>query len=232
MKILVMGLPGSGKSTFAEPFAKSLFATWINADQVRERYDDWDFSNEGRIRQSQRMKHLSDGVVMAGGVAVADFICPTEETRREFDADFTIWMATIGVGKYEDTNRIFIEPEDYDIRIFKMDRCKPTVQMLGRFQPWHKGHRELFKRAHAKTGQVVIMVRDTGETWHDRDRMIDDLKSFGYKLAEDFIVMDVPNIVNITYGRGVGYKIEQEHLGEEIEKISATEIRNEKSNMV
>lgn len=113
-----------------------------------------------------------------------------------------------------------------------MDRCKPTVQMLGRFQPWHKGHRELFKRAHAKTGQVVIMVRDTGETWHDRDRMIDDLKSFGYKLAEDFIVMDVPNIVNITYGRGVGYKIEQEHLGEEIEKISATEIRNEKSNMV
>ena len=114
-----MGLPGSGKSTFAEPLAKSLFGIWINADQVREKYDDWDFSDKGRIRQSQRMKHLSDGVVMAGGVAIADFICPTEETRREFDADFIIWMATIGVGKYEDTNKIFIEPEDYDIRIEK-----------------------------------------------------------------------------------------------------------------
>ena len=78
-----MGLSGSGKSTFAEPLAKSLFATWINADQVRENYDDWDFSVEGRIRQSQRMKYLCDGVVMAGGVAVADFICPTEETRKE-----------------------------------------------------------------------------------------------------------------------------------------------------
>ena len=119
MKILVMGLSGSGKSTFAEPISKALFATRISANQVREKYDDWDFSTEGRIRQSQRMKHLSDGVVMAGGVAVADFICPTEETRREFDADFTIWMATIGVGKYEDTNRIFIEPKDYNIRISK-----------------------------------------------------------------------------------------------------------------
>jgi len=135
MKILVMGLPGSGKSTFAEPLVKSLFAIWINADKVRDKYDDWDFSTEGRIRQSQRMKHLSDGVVMAGGVAVADFICPTEETRREFNADFTIWMATIGVGKYEDTNKIFIEPEDYDIRISKWIDVNQLYKCLADFSP-------------------------------------------------------------------------------------------------
>ena len=109
-----------------------------------------------------------------------------------------------------------------------MDRRKPTVQMLGRFQPWHEGHRELFKRAHGKTGQVVIMVRDTGERWFDQPDIIVDLLGHGYEYDVDYIIMHVPNIVNITYGRGVGYKIEQEHLGEEIEKISATEIRNGK----
>ena len=135
MKILIMGLPGSGKSTFAETISKALFATRISANQVREKYDDWDFSTEGRIRQSHRMKHLSDGVVMAGRVAIADFICPTEETRREFDADFTIWMATIGVGKYEDTNKIFIEPEDYDIRISKWIDVNQLYKCLADFNP-------------------------------------------------------------------------------------------------
>ena len=150
MKILIMGLPGSGKSTFAEPLARSMFGIWINADKVREKYDDWDFSLESRIRQSQRMKHLSDGVVMAGGVAVADFICPTEETRKEFDADFTIWMATIGIGKYEDTNKIFIEPEYYDIRITKWIDVNQLYNCLDGFNPGIKDtlsfSRELTKR--------------------------------------------------------------------------------------
>lgn len=145
-----MGLPGSGKSTFAEPLARSMFGIWINADKVREKYDDWDFSLESRIRQSQRMKHLSDGVVMAGGVAVADFICPTEETRKEFDADFTIWMATIGIGKYEDTNKIFIEPEYYDIRITKWIDVNQLYNCLDGFNPGIKDtlsfSRELTKR--------------------------------------------------------------------------------------
>ena len=145
-----MGLPGSGKSTFAEPLARSMFGIWLNADKVREKYNDWDFSTEGRIRQSQRMKHLSDGVVMAGGVAVADFICPTEETRKEFDADFTIWMATIGIGKYDDTNKIFIEPEYYDIRITKWIDVNQLYNCLDGFNPGIKDtlsfSRELTKR--------------------------------------------------------------------------------------
>ena len=131
MKILVMGLPESGKSTFAESLSKSLFATWINANQVRAKYDDWDFSVEGRIRQSQRMKYLSDGVVLAGGVAVADFICPTEETRKEFNPDFIIWMDTISVGKYEDTNKIFLPPEKYDVRISKWIDVNQLYKCLG-----------------------------------------------------------------------------------------------------
>ena len=110
------------------------------------------------------------------------------------------------------------------------DYNKPTVQMLGRYQPWHAGHRELFKRAFAKTGQVCIMVRDVDEAFNYREveaRIVDDLYTHGFENGVDFIVTRVPNIVNITYGRDVGYKIEQEHLGEEIEKISATQIRRE-----
>ena len=109
-----------------------------------------------------------------------------------------------------------------------MDRRKPTVQMLGRFQPWHDGHRELFKRAHGKTGQVVIMVRDTGEEHHDRQNMIRDLEKHGYTYDLDFEIMDVPNIVNITYGRDVGYVIEQENFDKEIESISGTSIRDKR----
>lgn len=97
--------------------------------------------------------------------------------------------------------------------------------MLGRFQPWHKGHRELFKRAHAKTGQVAIMIRDTGEVYHDRQQMIDDLAEHGFVEGVDYEIIDVPNIVNITYGRDVGYAIEEERFSESIEEISATKIR-------
>ena len=117
MKILICGLPGSGKSTLAEPFAELIGAVWINADAVRTQYNDWDFSLEGRIRQAQRMKHLADGVVMAGKIAVADFVCPTEQARAEFAADYTVWMDTIKEGRYEDTNKMFEKPVDVDYHV-------------------------------------------------------------------------------------------------------------------
>jgi len=117
MKILICGLPGSGKSTLAEPFAELIGAVWINADQVREKYDDWDFSPAGRIRQAQRMKHLSDGVVMAGKIAVADFVCPTEAARAEFNADYTVWMDTIEEGRFEDTNKMFEKPVNVNYHV-------------------------------------------------------------------------------------------------------------------
>lgn len=111
MKLLIFGLPGSGKSTLAEPLAKKLDGVWLNADQVRKKYNDWDFTIEGRMRQALRMKHLSEGIVMAGKVAVVDFICPTKEARQLFEPDYTVWMDTIRSGRYDDTNKIFEKPE-------------------------------------------------------------------------------------------------------------------------
>ena len=119
MKILICGLPGSGKTTLAEPFAKLINAVWINADAVRKEYDDWDFTPKGRIRQAQRMRHLADGIVKAGRICVADFVAPTCEARNEFDADFTVWMDTIKEGRFEDTNKMYVplEKGEYDYHV-------------------------------------------------------------------------------------------------------------------
>lgn len=117
MKVLVFGLPGSGKSTLAKPLAEAVGGVWLNADAVREEYDDWDFSPEGRMRQAMRMRYLSDGVVKAGKIAITDFVCPTEKTRKEFGADYTIWLDTIKEGRFEDTNKVFEPPQKVDYHI-------------------------------------------------------------------------------------------------------------------
>ena len=119
------------------------------------------------------------------------------------------------------------------------DWKKPTVEMLGRWQPWHKGHTELFKKALKKTGQVCIMYRDVGgvdaglEGQSDnpfqfeevKNKIIDELSKLGFTEGEQFVVIKVPNIIDISYGRGVGYTFTEHDLGEEIHKISATKIR-------
>lgn len=121
MKILIFGLPGSGKTTLAKILSKKLKAVHINADEVREKYNDWDFTPEGRLRQAYRMKFLSDGVNLAGRIVVADFVCPTENTRLEFNADFNIWMDTITSGRFEDTNKMFEKPSDADFVVKEWD---------------------------------------------------------------------------------------------------------------
>jgi adenylylsulfate kinase len=122
LKILICGLPGSGKSTIAEPLAKLIGGVWINADAVRSKYEGpdvalWDFSLAGRVTQAQRMKHLADGVVLAGKIAITDFICPTEITRKAFGADFVVWMDTIQKGRYDDTNQMFEPPKHFDYHV-------------------------------------------------------------------------------------------------------------------
>jgi hypothetical protein len=271
-RILIMGLPGSGKTYLAEALKKYLeqhgtrldmsaletlpvdglnaTVTWFNADDVRRKYNDWDFSKEGRIRQSLRMLEFALG--SNTDYVICDFVAPIPEMRNNFKADWTIWMDTIEEGRFDDTNKMFVPPEVYDFRITeqnaekwaefignhiieqrrrpKFDWQKETVQMLGRWQPWHAGHRALFERAIFKTGQVVIQIRDC-QGWQGSNPFeIEKVKSFIKRDLDSiyqgqYEIQVVPNIVNITYGRDVGYKIEQEAFDDAIHSISATKIR-------
>ena len=108
IKILIMGLPGSGKSFLSERLAKLIDAVWLNADAVRKEANDWDFSMEGRLRQANRMRDLSEQNLKKGKNVIADFVCPTKKTRLDFNPDFLIWMDTIKEGRFQDTNKIFV----------------------------------------------------------------------------------------------------------------------------
>ena len=132
MKILIFGLPGSGKTTLAKPFAELINGVHINADQVRTKYNDWDFSKEGRTRQALRMKYLAEGVELAGKIAIADFVCPTEKARYDFDADFTVFMDTIKESKYEHTNNVFEPPYmcDYHMSEWFSDTHEQLMQVI------------------------------------------------------------------------------------------------------
>jgi hypothetical protein len=271
-RILIMGLPGSGKTYFAERLKKYIeqhgetknlasaemlpitdfnaTVTWFNADDVRRKYNDWDFSKEGRIRQSLRM--LEFALASNTDYVICDFVAPLIEMRNNFKADWTIWMDTIDAGRYEDTNKAFVPPTVYDFRITEQnaerwvefvgdhildERRRPTfnwqeetVQMLGRWQPWHSGHRALFERAIAKTGQVVIQIRDCQGWQGSNPFAIEQVKEYIRRDLDplyqgQYEIQVVPNIVNITYGRDVGYKIEQEVFDDSIHSISATKIR-------
>jgi len=116
-----MGLPGAGKTFLAREIFKNLDiagkkVSWLNADQVREQYNDWDFSIEGRIRQSKRMRDLADSLIDQDYV-ICDFVAPIPEMRQNFSADYTVWVDTIDAGRFEDTNKLFIEPNSYDFRV-------------------------------------------------------------------------------------------------------------------
>lgn len=271
-RILIMGLPGAGKTYLAEQLKKKLqqysqppvehslkpftdaeiTVGWLNADEVRRHYNDWDFSREGRIRQSLRMRELAD--TSNTDYVIVDFVAPLPEMRHNYRADWTIWVDTIDAGRYEDTNRMFVPPDVYDFRITEQagekwaefiaehivdNRRRPTfdwqretVQMLGRWQPWHAGHRALFERAIAKTGQVVIQIRDC-QGWQGSNPFpIDQVKNYIRRDLDplyqgQYEIQVVPNIVNITYGRDVGYRIEQEVFDEATHSISATKIRQD-----
>lgn len=117
MRILIMGLPGAGKTHLAKRLQIHLNCAWYNADKVREMANDWDFSDAGRRRQSERMNTLATFEGTRGRTVICDFVCPTGETRKQFNADLTIWMDTIEAGRFDNTNKIFEAPEEVDYRI-------------------------------------------------------------------------------------------------------------------
>ena len=119
--ILIMGLPGSGKTTLASELAPLINAKRVNADEVRKAANDWDFSKEGRSRQAKRMADLAKKIKEEGNYVVADFICPTPEARSLFPADYIVWVDTIKKGRFDDTNQMFVKPEKYDCHVTTQD---------------------------------------------------------------------------------------------------------------
>lgn len=269
-KILIMGLPGSGKTFFAQklkqylevhgekplsnivadsPYPK-LSVDWFNGDDIRKKFNDWDFSTEGRIRQSLRMFDFA--MSCKGDYVICDFIAPLPKMRENFCADWTIWMDTIESSRFEDTNRAFVPPDRYDFRITEQnadhwvpyvarrildnirrpefDWRKETVQMLGRWQPWHAGHRSLFERLLQRTGQVIIQIRDAQGWQGSNPFSADQVKNYIRRDLDplyqgQYEIMLVPNIVHIGWGRGVGYTHGEETFDESITSISGTKIR-------
>ena len=119
--ILIMGLPGAGKTTLANELTKLIRSKRLNADEIRKAANDWDFSEEGRTRQSKRMSDAALKIKNEGNIVIADFICPTPEARKLFPADYVVWVDTIKKGRFEDTNQMFVKPEKYDYHVTTQD---------------------------------------------------------------------------------------------------------------
>ena len=245
---MVIGLPGTGKTTYAKELSSRINAIHLNADEVRSDLNkDLGFTEQDRIEQARRMGALSRLLANQGHHVVVDFVNPTSKTREAFgNSDVMVLMDRTPVRNFSDTTAIWERPENPQlvfndvteyteavrntIEILHLhDWKEPTTLMLGRYQPWHEGHRALYKEANKRTKQVLLGVRDTYKTSEKDPLTFDQVKS--YIIQDDFMkramVLKMPNITNIVYGRDVGYKIEQIELGADINAISATQKRKE-----
>ena len=248
MIIQIIGLPGSGKTTLAKELASRINAIHLNADEVRSDLNkDLGFTKEDRVEHSRRLGALSRLLDSQGHHVVVDFINPTSETREAFGkVDKVIWRNRKPTRDYPDTTAMWELPLNVDLMFddliesqdaarlsivdFQLhDWREPTTLMLGRYQPWHEGHHALYKEAGNRTKQVLLGVRDTYKTSEKDPLNFNEVKSYIDKdpIMEKALVLKLPNITNIVYGRDVGYKIEQIDLGADIHAISATEKRKQ-----
>lgn len=250
MIIQIIGLPGSGKTSLAKGLLHRINAVHLNADEVRATVNsDLGFDLQDRIEHARRLGEMARLISAQGQTVIVDFVCPTKETRKAFGtSDYLVWVDRIDAGRFDDTNAIWQKPILWDLRIEDgltieqevdlvingaklFDWSAPTTLQLGRYQPWHEGHQALKAEAHKRTNQVLIGVRNTYATSEKdpltyeevRDRIIESDES----LRRHTLVVRLPNITNIVYGRDVGYKIEHIDLPPEIQAISATQKRKE-----
>lgn len=250
-KLLVMGLPGAGKTTLARLLSRRLNAVHYNADDIRREISrDLGFSEKDRIEHARRLGWLCDQVISTGGFAVADFICPTPATRAAFkhggDA-FVVWVDRIQKGRFDDTNEMFVPPKRVDVRVEPrgtpeywveqvvrrvrpiFDWKAPTALFIGRYQPFHDGHKALIKEGLKRVGQVCVAVRDSGGTDDENPFSFEDVRArieHGLREYEGrFAVIPIPNTTHVFYGREVGYVVEKLDLHPNIEAVSGTDMR-------
>src|SRR5258708_3582990 len=222
-----MGLSGAGKTTLAKATARRLNAVVFNADEVRKEINkDLGFSEPDRIEHARRMGWLCDQVVKTGGFAIADFICPTPSARAAFlqgGEAFVVWLNRIERGRFEDTNQLFFPPENQDVEVTAegtpelwaeqivqklrpiFHTSKPTALLIGRYQPFHDGHKALIVEALKRVGQVCIGVRDTTDTDGSNPFSFEYVKARVELPLRDpegrFVVFQFPNIPNIYHAR-------------------------------
>lgn len=249
MIINLMGLPGSGKTTLAKELLSRTNAIHLEADQVRaELNSDLGFSLEDRVENARRLGAMARLLSNQGHVVIVDFVNPTKETRKAFgEADVVVWVDRIKSSRFEDTNSIWEEPASYSLRVVDgmevateatlvlseaqlLDWKKPTTLMLGRYQPWHEGHEALKDEAHKRTEQVLVGVRNTHGTSEKDPLTYEEVVGYlrqNSKKRVGTLLLRLPNITNIVYGRDVGYAIEKVELSPDLQAISATQKRKE-----
>jgi hypothetical protein len=251
MIIVIFGLPGAGKTALAKEIVDRSDAIHLNADVVRaDLSSDLDFSIESRLEQARRLGAIARILDNQGKLVVVDFVNPTEDTRRAFGRfDVAVWVDRIKSGRFEDTNNIWQDPSadwctikisdgisvDEEAKLVLevanlIDWKNPTTLMLGRYQPWHEGHEALKDEAHKRTDQVLVGIRDTHGTSEKDPLTYEEVVGYLRQNSKERVgtlVLKLPNITNIVYGRDVGYKIEKIELSPELQEISATKKRAE-----